>query len=430
MFAALALLTACGVGFGDSFGYWALLWAVLFLLAGEMAQRLQLRAWAETALRNGGECTLSWGESGLNGRSNGKEWHVDWKRVAEIHEGNAWITIIFGETALHVPDSAFTPELPRESVVAQLRGFMEKAAAAPVQGEALSRPIVPEAVQAGLAGAQRDSLPSGQAPDEPGMGRPAPADIPAAPGRRRAALFAFLHQLWRVLTFRRPDARAFRPTPLALFLPIPLFFLSLLIPEILRDGWPGEMIWWNAGGVLQPFAFMALAAGFMISISGENGRTWEDGGRFWLASNWLLLLMPPIAWLCESEWFAEAPFCVYVPAIVLLCLFFRQMEPLAESRRYPGQSVLLAAATGFAFYIAYAAANSYEVNNLWISSAEKTRWESERPRFKVDEDVLYGQPRLLDEHIAALAPGKAGQPEIFFLGVAGYDQQVFLNGAT
>jgi hypothetical protein len=89
--------------------------------------------------------------------------------------------------------------------------------------------------------------------------------------------------------------------------------------------------------------------------------------------------------------------------------------------------LLLAAATCFALYIAYTSVTSYEADNLWISAAEKARWESERPRFRVNEDVLYGQPRLLDEHIAALAPGKAGQPEIFFLGVAGYDQRVFLN---
>jgi hypothetical protein len=418
MFAALGLLTAWGRGSDDSFGYWVLLWLVLFVLFCEMWQRLQLRVLAETALRNWGECALSWDESGLSSRSNGRDSHYDWNCVAEIYEGNAWITIFFGEAALHVPDSAFTPELSREAMVAQLRGFM---------GKARPQLAVPKAAQAIQAVQATPAEAPSEVGNEPGAEPPVSARIAAAPALPRATPGSFLHQLWRILTFRRPDARAFRPTLLTLFLPIPLFFLFLLIPEILRDGWPGELMWWNASSLLQPFAFMALAAGFMMAANSRDGRAWEDGGRFWLACNWLLLLVPPLVWFWnESEWFTEHPY-TYIPVAVLCLLFIRQTEPLAENRRHPGQALLLATATYFALYIACATTDSYEANNLWVSSAEKASRENRPPRFRVDEDVLYGQPRLLDEHIAALAPGKAGQPETFFLGVAGYDQQVFLN---
>jgi hypothetical protein len=389
------------------FDYWA--W---FLLLGFMMERFQLRVYAEAAFRNWGECALSWGESGLSSRSRGHESHYDWNRVTEIYEGKTWITILFGETtALHIPDSAFTPELPREMVISQLRGFMTKAMSA-------------SPAQAGSIEIQGSGpLPPAQAGDEAVSGQTASAEIFAAVASKRAVFRSFLHQLWRVFTFRQPDARAFRPTPLRLFFPVLLFFLFLLIHQILREGWPGEVVWWNASAVLKPFAIMALAVGFLTSISGENDRHWGEGGSLWLAFNWLLLLMPLLRLWQESAWPVELPLLAYVFPLGWLCAC--QTERLTKEQPY--KALLFVFATYFVCCIAYDATfNSYDVDNLWESSAEKAKWEN-RPSFKIDEGVFYDQPRLLDEQIAMLSPGEAGKPEIFFLGVAGSNQQVFLN---
>jgi hypothetical protein len=45
----------------------------------------------------------------------------------------------------------------------------------------------------------------------------------------------------------------------------------------------------------------------------------------------------------------------------------------------------------------------------------------------IDESVFYGQPRLLAERLDGIAAGKTGVPEIFFLGVAGSEEGVFMR---
>jgi hypothetical protein len=63
---------------------------------------------------------------------------------------------------------------------------------------------------------------------------------------------------------------------------------------------------------------------------------------------------------------------------------------------------------------------------LWIArpaSGEAERWEA-----PATEAVLYEQPRLLDEALAAVPAGIPGRPELFYIGFAGYGRQnVFLN---
>ncbi|MDR1164174.1 MAG: C13 family peptidase, partial [Candidatus Accumulibacter sp.] len=288
---------------------------------------------------------------------------------------------------------------------------------------------LPDAAPTDRACARSDSLPRDSAPSDP-KATEAPeqsAEITSAFARRRTASVAFVGQLWRVLTFRRPDPCAFRATPLALLLPIPLFFLLLLIPEIVRDGWPGEMEWSNASGILLAFAFMALMVGFAMMLSDESSQAWNDGGRFWLTLNWLLLLLPLVSFLSGGQWYD------LISVAILVALFFCHATPAVKNLRHTlgFQSWLFFGALGFALYLACVAAFSYETRNLWTSSAEKARWAARRqnrpPRVNLDEDTLFTQPRLLDESIAAIAPGTPGRPEIFFLGVAGYTQQVFLN---
>jgi hypothetical protein len=423
---AFVLLLLLGRGIDEFLDYRMLLLLCSLAIFIMMTQHFALRVWAETVLRHWGECALSWDESGLISRTSGLDTHCDWKCVTEIYGEKTWVTIVLGGAGLYIPDSAFTPELTREAFLAQIRGFIEKAYASA---------DLPEATPSDRACARSDSSPRDSVPSDPKPIK-APeqfAEITSAFARRRAASLAFVGQLWRVLTFRRPDPSAFRATPLALLLPILLFFLLLLIPEIVRDGWPGEMEWSNASGILLAFAFMALAVGFLIMVSGS--RTWDDGGRVLLALNWLLLLSPLVVFLIvflgRSQPFAKFHWHGFVLTFVVLALLLRQATPTERSPYHALECLLSIFVVSFAFYLAWTAAFSYETRNLWTSSAEKARWaarrESRPPRLNLDEDTLFTQPRLLDESIAAVAPGTPGHPEIFFLGVAGYTQQVFLN---
>ncbi|MDR2678328.1 MAG: C13 family peptidase [Zoogloeaceae bacterium] len=45
----------------------------------------------------------------------------------------------------------------------------------------------------------------------------------------------------------------------------------------------------------------------------------------------------------------------------------------------------------------------------------------------IDENLLYSQPRLLAEHLAAIKAGQSGKKEIFFLGLGGSEQGVFMR---
>jgi len=48
-------------------------------------------------------------------------------------------------------------------------------------------------------------------------------------------------------------------------------------------------------------------------------------------------------------------------------------------------------------------------------------------KLTIDEEMLYGQSRLLDEYLSRIEAGKPGVPEIFFLGFAGDEEGVFMR---
>jgi Peptidase C13 family len=54
--------------------------------------------------------------------------------------------------------------------------------------------------------------------------------------------------------------------------------------------------------------------------------------------------------------------------------------------------------------------------------AQERRGSAERPRIDV-EGTYYRQPQLLERALAELQPSRAGQPQLFFVGFAGYGTQ-------
>ncbi|MFV0665057.1 C13 family peptidase [Denitromonas sp.] len=73
-------------------------------------------------------------------------------------------------------------------------------------------------------------------------------------------------------------------------------------------------------------------------------------------------------------------------------------------------------------------------SSLWLPRYDETAAAAERDaaqaRFAAvtQETILYTQPALLDDALAAIAPGRAGVPELFVLSVGGHgNQDVFLR---
>jgi hypothetical protein len=91
---------------------------------------------------------------------------------------------------------------------------------------------------------------------------------------------------------------------------------------------------------------------------------------------------------------------------------------------------------GWLVAIVAGAAIMFAINHVWQTTllwgADDTDYYKdqpvETPVAALDEDILYLQPGLLQDKLQRLQPGQAGQPNLYFLGVAGDSaQKVFLR---
>ena len=74
--------------------------------------------------------------------------------------------------------------------------------------------------------------------------------------------------------------------------------------------------------------------------------------------------------------------------------------------------------------------NIWQTTTLWQEPFDVGRYESDLTRVaaRLDEEFLYSQPRLLDQQLQRLQPGRPGRTDLYFLGVAGDSaQKVFLR---
>ena len=62
-------------------------------------------------------------------------------------------------------------------------------------------------------------------------------------------------------------------------------------------------------------------------------------------------------------------------------------------------------------------------SSLWIKADTRQAVDERLRDAAVREDVLYLQPKLLEQAVAALAPPEAGRPSLYLVGVAGYSGQ-------
>jgi hypothetical protein len=257
---------------------------------------------------------------------------------------------------------------------------------------------------------------------------PGPATRPA-----RARLLADLgHNLLagvRFLALRPSGVRSLRVS-------VPQLILLLLLDMLLTGGLD---LWhidgaadFNSAGLLPLFFGIPwlLLAAWATAWAGRNeSRTLAAAVA--LAALWLgvglvqgvLGLLPEAAWRALDEaapWVGWAPFgyglLASIPTLV------RTVGLLPEQR--------LGAVLAVGFLMGVPPWIVDQDVPLWVVRRDEAAEAAARARWQrtTGEAMLYAQPRLLQEALARVKPGRPGVPELFLLAVGGYGaQDVFLR---
>lgn len=252
----------------------------------------------------------------------------------------------------------------------------------------------------------------------------------------RSSLPTDFIQFGRILAFRRAAPGSLAPDIGKLPWLLLLYFLLALGLSIALNGRAnGAMV--LDGSVFVLFGAIAALAGVLKAIDRQL-----DGGRIWLVFSLLLTLLPLAGFIGAQVWlplskvsfFANPPFPGFAAWLVGMLPHFFAMLPH-----------LWLAAAG-AVFVARARASDNWRRGLYVpltplallsvfSSIDPlAMWQISLPTpaadadaFTVDENVFYGQHRLLEARLDAIEAGKPGVPEIFFLGVAGSEEAVFMR---
>ncbi|MDR1062830.1 MAG: C13 family peptidase [Azoarcus sp.] len=252
----------------------------------------------------------------------------------------------------------------------------------------------------------------------------------------RSSLPADLYQLGRVLFLRRVSPACFSPDIGKLPWLLLLYCLFAIASSIALNGRAGGAVLVD-GAVFVPFGAMAVIAGMLKWVDRH-----QDGGRIWLLLSLLLLALPLAGFIGARIWsvvtkldvFASPPGPGFVSWFAGMLPHFIAMLP----------HVWLAAA-GTVFIVRGSHSDDWR-RGLYVpltplallavltSSDPLALWQistvahpEDTEGLTIDESVFYGQPRLLAERLAGIEAGKAGVPEIFFLGVAGSEEGVFMR---
>jgi hypothetical protein len=182
----------------------------------------------------------------------------------------------------------------------------------------------------------------------------------------------------------------------------------------------GQVFWYRVLELLQPLALVALIAGLARWIGGKQ----VDVARLWLALTLLLLALPFVEVWKNLEW-AEKwhQTTEYILVIWIALAGVMQVYRLAVTKIHGiGRDVAAATVVSFGMLVLCL---FFTIPTIWYVPEDDDY--QEREYLSIDESVLYEQPVLLAAALDSVQPGKPGVPELFFLGVGGHRQGVFLR---
>ncbi|GHT85827.1 hypothetical protein AGMMS49543_17870 [Betaproteobacteria bacterium] len=270
---------------------------------------------------------------------------------------------------------------------------------------------------------------------------PRPPQLDAEPAAAmRSSLLSDVRQLGRVLSLRVPQPQSFSPAPGKLIVPVVLYFVLALAAAMVVKGTSGSVYYQEALHLL-PFGEILLVAVLVAAVGGFGNR---QGGRLLLVLVWLLALAPVAELYSYTVWEeVESAFDNELPAYAIALVLHGWLALagamfVAHALRIRRQAVAMPwfwCRGGAAFVLAgvllfavLAASNPFYVWAVESTVADLDyEADSSRVWLKIDEKLLYAQPRLLAEKLASIAPGTPGKAEIFFLGAGGSEQGVFMR---
>lgn len=213
-----------------------------------------------------------------------------------------------------------------------------------------------------------------------------------------------------------------------------LSLASTLIWQIVVVGLPGRLSPWGIPDALVGIPLLLIVAWAMAALGGRSGDTlalvvavlssvlWLDLG---IGLAWLVVHNGTMrfisAWL---EWI------LYYAGI----LWYVAVAVVAGARRFDLSVPRAGLATVIAIAVlGYPLVYSGYDRKLWTKD-----YDEEGPRASraadydavAREDILYREPKLLADTLAAVEPRRAGRPNLYLISVAGYaDQNVFRREA-
>jgi len=204
-----------------------------------------------------------------------------------------------------------------------------------------------------------------------------------------------------------------------------LTIVSTVLWSLVATGWPARFNHWAL-----PYAvfFLPLIVLASVSVAGIAGRT--DGALGLLvavlaADLWIEAFLTLSHLVSAStgvrsiaQW---APWVLFHlgPAWLAACIV------VAAARRFdlPWPRRIAAVPVALAI-VAWPLSSADFTSSLWTRADTTHEAVDERLRdAAVREDVLYLQPKLLEQAVAALEPPQPGRPSLYLVGVAGYSGQ-------
>lgn len=228
-----------------------------------------------------------------------------------------------------------------------------------------------------------------------------------------------------------PKAGTLTPEAYKFLICLTLFGLFVLSAQMaqygLFSGKPQGDPVWSFYLLLLPFACVAV----LVCGARVLGGATVDALRLFYALSLLLLCLPWIQAISQSAGFAELWFGLgfstesgifsviqSLPGIWLFVAAVVQFQHAGKA----APCYRLAMLVVFAVFGMGALLMDYRAPELWGAPHDK-----EALPVEIDERVLYGQSRLLAETLASVQAGVKGKPELFFIGLGGEDQDVFLR---